>query len=140
MSATSYDLGMKRLVVVLSMLGVATFAGAGPAGAEPAEQGCAVNLSAPRVVEQFGVSTVTASVSPGECHRAAPMLQVACLQRVGGQSAPLCAQTEGPGAAVVNLSPHTPGTGYVVTGRVCANAGSPPVTYCQAVGPTTVTL
>jgi len=49
-------------------------------------------------------------------------------------------QAEGPNTARVNFAPYTPGASYVATGRSCANAGSPPVTYCRSAGPVTVTL
>ncbi|MGW0161013.1 hypothetical protein ACWDUN_17055 [Mycobacterium sp. NPDC003323] len=132
---------MTRLaMMVLPMLGVATLVGTPAAGAAPEDQGCAVNLSAPAVVEMSGMPMVVASVRPGACNRAVPQLQVACLQQVGSQTAPLCVQAEGPGTAEVRLTPYTPGAGYVVTGRVCANIGSPPVTFCNSAGPSTVTL
>ncbi len=134
-----YDLGMRRLALAVPMVGVAALLGTGPAAADPA-QGCAVNLQAPAVVESSGMAAVVASVRPGACNRAVPQLQVACLQQVGSPVAPLCVQSEGPGAAEVRVTPYTPGAGYTVSGRVCANAGSPAVTYCNTVGPTTVTL
>uniref|UniRef100_V5XEQ7 Secreted protein n=2 Tax=Mycobacteriaceae TaxID=1762 RepID=V5XEQ7_MYCNE len=135
----SYDLGMRRLVLAVPMVSVAALLGAGSATAAP-EQGCAVTLQPPTVVQDAGVRAVVASVSPGACNRAVPQLQVACLQQAGSPVAPLCVQSEGPGTAEVRFSPYTPGAGYIVSGRVCANAGSPPVTYCSTVGPTTVIL
>lgn len=131
---------MKRLAVVLPALGVAALIGSGPAAAAPDDQGCAVNLVSPHVVEQNGITAVIASVRPGACNRAEPQLLVACLQKVGAPVAPLCVQSEGPGTAEVRLTPYVPGAAYTVSGRVCANAGSPPVTYCTTAGPTTVTL
>lgn len=83
---------------------------------------------------------VSASVGPGACNRAEPQLQVACLQLVGGTTTPVCVQAEGPSTAQVNFAPYTPGASYVATGRSCANAGSPPVTFCRAAGPITATL
>lgn len=129
---------MTRLALVL--LGVAAFLGTGPAAADTETQGCAVNLVSPHVVEQAGVTAVVASVTPGACNRAEPQLQVACLQNAAAPVAPLCVQTEGPGTAEVRLTPYVPGAAYTVSGRVCANAGSPPVTYCSTVGPSTATL
>ncbi|MEH3128808.1 MAG: hypothetical protein PGN27_02470 [Mycolicibacterium neoaurum] len=130
---------MRRLVLAVPVVCVAALLGAGSAAAAP-EQGCAVTLQPPAVVQDAGVRAVVAAVSPGACNRAVPQLQVACLQQVDSPVAPLCVQSEGPGTAEVRFSPYTPGAGYIVSGRVCANAGSPPVTYCSTVGPTTVIL
>jgi hypothetical protein len=131
---------MKRLVVVLPVLVVAALAGAGHGAAAPEGQGCAGTMTSPQVIDQSGTPMVKVSVSPGACQRAEPMLQVACLQLVGSTTAPLCVQEAGVQAAQVNLSPYIPGASYVASGRTCANAGSPPITYCSTVGPTTVTL
>lgn len=119
---------------------VAALSGAGHAAAAPADPGCATTLSAPQVIDVSGTAMVSASASPGACNRAEPQLQVACLQRVGSTVAPVCVQAEGPGTARVNFAPYTPGASYVATGRSCANAGSPPVTYCRSAGPLTATL
>lgn len=113
--------------------------GAGHAGASPAEPGCATSLTSPQVIDVSGTAMVSASASSGACNRAEPQLQVACLQLVGSTVAPVCVQAEGPGTARVNFAPYTPGASYVATGRSCANAGSPPVTYCRSAGPLTAT-
>lgn len=131
---------MKRFVLVLSALVVAALAGATHSAAAPAEQGCAVTLTAPTVVDQSGTPMVTATVQPAECNRAEPITQVACLQVQGGTAPPLCASKHGTDTAKVYFSPYQPGATYVATGRVCANAGNPPTTYCQTAGPITATL
>lgn len=125
--------------LAIPVLMVAALAGAGQVAAAPADPGCATTLTAPQVIDVSGTAMVSASVSPGACNRAAPQLQVACLQLVGSSVAPVCVQAEGPGAARVNFAPYTPGASYVATGRSCANAGSPPVTYCRSAGPLTAT-
>lgn len=125
--------------VVISAVLVGVMNGAGPAVAAPEDPGCATSLSSPQVIDVSGTAMVSASVSPGACNRAEPQLQVACLQMVGSAVAPVCVQAEGPGTARVNFAPYTPGASYVATGRSCANAGSPPVTYCRSAGPVTVT-
>lgn len=126
--------------LVISAVLVAATCGTGHAVAAPDDPGCATALSSPQVIDVSGTATVSASVSPGACNRAEPQLQVACLQMVGSAVAPVCVQAEGPGTARVNFTPYTPGASYVATGRSCANAGSPPVTYCRSAGPVTVTL
>lgn len=126
--------------LVLPVLTLAALCGSGHAVAAPDDPGCATTLSTPQLVDVSGTAMVSVSVSPGACNRAEPQLQVACLQRVGSPVAPLCVQAEGPGTARVNFAPHTPGASYVATGRSCANAGSPPVTFCNSAGPVTVTL
>lgn len=131
---------MKRAVVAIPVLVVAALSGAGHAAATPEDAGCSTTLSTPQVIEVSGTAMVSASVSPGACNRAEPQLQVACLQLVGSSVAPLCVQAEGPGTARVNFAPYTPGASYVATGRSCANAGSPPVTFCNSAGPVTATL
>ena len=119
---------------------VAALSGAGHAAAAPGDPGCTTTLSAPQVIDVSGTAMVSASASPGACNRAEPQLQVACLQLVGSAVAPVCVQAEGPGTARVTFAPYTPGASYVATGRSCANAGSPPVTYCRSAGPLTATL
>lgn len=131
---------MKHLVMIAPALIVAALCSAGHAAAAPEDPGCATTLSSPVVVDVSGTAMVSASVGPGACNRAAPQLQVACLELVGGAVAPLCVQAAGPSTAKVNFAPHTPGATYLATGRSCANAGSPPVTFCRAAGPITVTL
>lgn len=126
--------------LVLPVLTLAALCGSGHAVAAPDDPGCATTLSTPQLVDVSGTAMVSVSVSPGACNRAEPQLQVACLQRVGSPVAPLCVQAEGPGTARVNFAPHTPGASYVATGRSCANAGSPPVTFCNSAGPVRVTL
>lgn len=125
---------------VISAVLVGAVNGVGPAAAAPDDPGCAAALSSPQVIDVSGTPMVAASVSPGACNRAEPQLQVACLQMVGSAVAPLCVQAEGPGTARVRFAPYTPGARYVATGRSCANAGSPPITYCTSAGPVTVTL
>ena len=125
---------------VISAVVVAAACGTGSAAAAPDDQGCATTLTSPQVVDVSGTAMVSAAVSPGACNRAAPQLQVACLQVVGSSVAAVCVQAEGPNTARVNFAPYTPGASYVATGRSCANAGSPPVTYCRSAGPVTVTL
>ena len=119
---------------------LAALSGAGPAGAAPEDPGCSTSLSAPQVIDVSGTAMVSASVSPGACNRAEPQLQVACLQRAGSTVAPVCVQAEGPNTARVTLAPYQPGATYVATGRSCANAGSPPVTFCRSAGPLSATL
>ncbi|WNG79626.1 hypothetical protein C6A86_015065 [Mycobacterium sp. ITM-2016-00316] len=126
--------------LAIPALMVAALSGAGQAAAAPADPGCATTLTAPQVIDVSGTAMVSASASPGACNRAAPQLQVACLQLVGSTVAPVCVQAEGPGTARVNFAPYTPGASYVATGRSCANAGSPPVTFCRSAGPLTATL
>lgn len=126
---------MRAVVPVVLM--VAAFGGAAPAAAAPQDPGCATTVSTPQVVDVSGTAMVSAAVSPGACNRAAPQLQVACLQLVGSSVAPVCVQAEGPNTALVNYAPYTPGASYVATGLSCANAGSPPVTYCNSAGPVT---
>lgn len=126
--------------LAISVVMMVALSGAGHAAAAPADPGCATTLSAPQVIDVSGTAMVTASASPGACNRAEPQLQVACLQLVGSPVAPVCVQAEGPGTARVNFAPYTPGASYVATGRSCANAGSPPVTFCRSAGPITATL
>lgn len=140
-----YDSGMKVCVVkwpglMMAVLTVAGLSAAGHAGAAPEDPGCSTSLTPPQVIDVSGTAMVSASVSPGACNRAEPQLQVACLQRVGSTVAPVCVQTEGPGTARVTFAPYTPGASYVATGRSCANAGSPPVTFCRSAGPLSATL
>lgn len=131
---------MKWPGLVLPVLTLAALCGSGHAVAAPDEAGCATALSAPQVVDVSGTAMVTVSVSPGACNRAEPQLQVACLQRVGSPVAPLCVQAEGPSTARVHFAPYIPGASYMATGRSCANAGSPPLTFCRSAAPVTVTL
>lgn len=126
--------------LVPPVLLVAALCSAGQAAAAPAEPGCATILSSPQVVDVSGTQMVSASASPGACNRSEPQLQVACLQVVGSSVTPMCAEGQGPDTARVYLAPYTPGASYVATGRSCANAGSPPITYCRAAGPITATL
>lgn len=123
--------------LVIPALMVAALSGAGPAVGAPGEPGCSTSLTSPQVIDVSGTAMVTASASPGACNRAEPQLQVACLQLVGSTVAPVCVQAEGPDTARVTFTPYTPGARYVATGRSCANAGSPPVTYCRSAGPLT---
>ncbi|KAA0109681.1 hypothetical protein [Mycolicibacterium sp. P9-22] len=126
--------------LAIPVLMLAALGGAGHALAAPGDPGCSTSLSAPQVIDVSGTAMVSASASPGACNRAEPQLQVACLQLVGSTLAPICAQAEGPGTARVHFAPYTPGASYVATGRSCANAGSPPVTYCRSAGPLTAAL
>jgi hypothetical protein len=130
---------MKHLVMLAPALMVAALGGAGHVAAAPEGGGCATTLSTPVVIDVSGTPMVSASVGPGACNRAEPQLQVACLQMVGSMVAPLCVQADGPSTAKVNFAPYTPGASYVATGRSCANAGSPPVTFCRTAGPITAT-
>lgn len=113
--------------------------GLGIATAAPDQPGCAYTLTRPTVTQVSGTPMVTTTVTVAACNQSNSTLQVACLEVQGAGTAPQCASKEGPVAAEV-FAPYRPGATYVASGRGCANAGSPTVSVCNAVGPVTVTL
>ena len=134
---------MSRLLSLcaLTVLMAATaVTGAGASHAQPPP--CAYTLSPPQVVQDGGVSRVTATVTLTGCAGAfRPALSVACVYVDGHDSQGQCTQAQGPAAAQVFFEPYQPGATYRSTGRGCGtlfwDALAP---NCQLLGPIPATL
>jgi hypothetical protein len=106
---------------------------------------CSFVLDGPKIVNNSGVSQVTATVHAGVCTLNAHTQATVCLNIVGDDSAGQCGWGYDITPAVVYY-PYRPGATYVVKGQGCADvmqgtqSPATPTTVCQDIAPSRVTL